>query len=419
MRHSIIRIALFLVGIAISLSFFIAAPAVHADSSPILGTLHAGRRPEGLAVDTQTHLLYIGYEGSGTVVAFDPLSGRVRWSVPIGGTVTDVQVDSTTHRVFATTSFQQSDLVVLDGASGHIVFSTRSCGGDSSLALDPALQRVYEACAGSSSVNSFTFSSGWSSGAVQVVTKQIRVGVNVGAVAVNSKLHRLYVADRAQHTLYVLDELTGKTLATIDIGAVPVPPMRIDETTNRLYVVCSTAQALDVIDGNTNRVLARVPVGPYPEGLSINSATGRIYVADEGENEVGPGSQTGTTITAIDSRSFAVLGTLQVGLSPDGVASDAELHRLYVADEDSDAVVEISDTPQMPLNTNGTFVQQSAARQAVDLLHLAALLTLSAMLLTLTGATLFALLRRWRGRESLQTQPDAALSRSPLHSPRR
>ncbi len=411
---------LFLSGVVIGL-FFVGIPAAFAAGSPILGTLHAGKRPEALAVDTQTHLLYIAYESSGTIVAFDPLTGTLRWSVPVGDTVTDVQVDSTTHHVFAvTTSFQQNhqnDLVMLNGATGQVLFSTQSCSGDNSLTLDPVLQRAFEACTDSGVVNVFTFTSGWQSGPVSVTTSQLKVGSHPDAVAVNSNLHRLYVADRAQHTVFVLDETTYKTLATIDVGAVPLPPMRVDETTNRLYVVCSTAQALYVINGTTNSIMARVPVGPYPEGLAIHSATGRIYVADEGDNEQGNGPDSGTTITAIDSHTFAVLGTLQVGAAPDGLASDAELHRLYVADEDGDAVVEIDDTAQLPLINNSTFGQQSAAQQAIGLLHLAALLTASAMLLTFIGATLYALLRRWRGRESPRTTPDGVSSRSPTHSP--
>lgn len=420
MTQRTIPMLLLLSGVIIGL-LFVGIPAAFAAGSPILGTLHAGKRPEALAVDTQTHLLYIANEGSGTVAAFDPLTGRLLWSMPVGDIVTDIQVDSTTHRVFATTTtFQQhhqSHLVILNGATGQILFSTRSCTGDNSLTLDSVLQRVFEACTNNGMITIFTFTSGWQSGPVQVMTSQLKIGSHPDAVAVNRNLHRLYVADRALHTLFVLDENTDKTLATIDVGAVPLPPMRVDEATNRLYVVCSTAQALYVINGTTNSILARVPVGPYPEGLAIHSATGRIYVADEGDNEQGHGSESGTTITAIDSRTFAVLGTLQVGAAPDGLASDAALHRLYVADENSDAVVEIDDTAQLPLLNNSTFGQQSAAQQAVGLLHLAALLTASAMLLTFMGATLYALLRRWRARESPRTAPDDVSSRSPTHSP--
>src|SRR5579863_1610740 len=41
---------------------------VRADGFPIIGVLHAGGRPEGIAVDTSTHMVYVGYEDQGTVV---------------------------------------------------------------------------------------------------------------------------------------------------------------------------------------------------------------------------------------------------------------------------------------------------------------------------------------------------------------
>src|ERR1051326_4788272 len=74
---------------------------VSAQTGPIIGVLHAGKRPEALAVDTQTHMLYIAHEAPGTLVAFDPIGGKVRWQAALGATATDVQVDSSNHRVYA------------------------------------------------------------------------------------------------------------------------------------------------------------------------------------------------------------------------------------------------------------------------------------------------------------------------------
>src|SRR5712691_869078 len=71
---------------------------------PIIGVLHAGSNPEGIAVDTQTHMVYIAYEYPGLVVGFDPSSGKVRWHTNLGDTPTDVQVDSTNHHVYVTSA---------------------------------------------------------------------------------------------------------------------------------------------------------------------------------------------------------------------------------------------------------------------------------------------------------------------------
>src|SRR5438309_5048302 len=110
------RLRLRYVQLAPVLAFFLAVPALwilptpaHASGGfPIIGVLHAGSRPEGIAVDTQTHLVYIAYEFSGLVVAFDPGSGHVRRHATIGDSPTDVQVDSTNHHVYVASSVFRS-----------------------------------------------------------------------------------------------------------------------------------------------------------------------------------------------------------------------------------------------------------------------------------------------------------------------
>ncbi len=176
--------------------------------------------------------------------------------------------------------------------------------------------------------------------------------------------------------------------------------------------MCSDGQELDVIDEHSNTITARIPVSPYPEGVAFNTATGRIYVADEGNKDSSNSdSSTGTTITVIDGQSFDVLGTLQVGHAPDGVEADPLLRRVYVSTEESDAVVEISDSMDIPLKSNMNFRQITAIRRGISLLQQATYVTLLLMILTIVGSTLGVLLPHWRVRENLQTQPTDASSR--------
>jgi DNA-binding beta-propeller fold protein YncE len=376
----------------------------YADNFPIIGVLHAGQNPEALSVDTQTHMLYIAYEFPSVIVGFDPIHGKVNWRTPLGNIATDVEVDSTSHHVYATTSAfrgQQSTLFILDGASGRVLFTTLADAGDNGIALDMKRQQVYVASPDSGTVDVFTFLSGWQSGPIHVMLQRLRIGAHPQGLGVNSQLGRLYVADATEHIVTVLEEESGHILATIPIADGPLHPLRVDETTGRVYIVCSTGRELDVLDGKTNRIIAHVPVAPDPEGSAVHTATGRIYVADEGNDRT-----IGTTITVIDGQTFNVLGTFSVGRSPDGVEADPELHRVYIAAEDSNAVVEISDSTNLPLIAQPTTSQSIAARQAINALQWATILTLIGMCLTIIGATLYALLPHWRERGILQTRPD-------------
>ncbi len=410
---------LYTLSLAVLLIVIMFPLSAHADGFPIVGSLHSGKSPEAMAVDTQTHLLYIAHEGPGLVVAFDPLRGVVRWRATFGDVATDVQVDSVSHRVFVAANFynrKQGDLFILDGATGQTLATLHTGLGDNSVALDTQRHVVYVSSSDEGTVYMFTVQAGWQRGPIQATTSLLHVGTHPQGLGVNSHLGRLYVADVATHTLSIIDETTLHTLTTLQLAKTPLQPLRVDEVTGRVYIVCAGGQELDVVDGNKNIVQARIPVTPYPEGVAFNTATGRIYVATEGDDEGGQTHNAGTTITVIDGKTFDVLGTLRVGKAPDGVEADPVLQRVYVAQEGNDAVVEVSDSANLPLQASTKLGQGIAARNAITLLQQATILTLIVMLLTFVWTTLGALSPRWRVRENPQTLPGDASSRSKAHS---
>lgn len=402
----------------LSLLFLITpATAFAAGGFPFLGVLRAGSAPEAIAVDTGTHMVYIAYEGSGKVVGFDPIKGQVRWSAGLGDVVTDVQADSSTHRAYAISfsyDSRESLFAVFDGTTGKRLLLTslnapHSDFADNNLAIDPDSQRVFITDNQAGRIDLFLPQS--QNAANPTPTAFLTTGLHTQAIGVNGRLGRLYATDASALALAVYDEKSGKKLASIPICHDPVPPIRVDETSGRVYVVCSAGQELDVINGKTNTVLARVPVSPYPEDVAFNTATGRIYVADEGNRDnSNSDADSGTTITVIDGQSFTVLGTLQVGQGPDGVEADPELRRVYVACEDNDAVVEISDASDIPLQGAPNLRVDATIVQAISLLQKATFVTFGLMLATIALATRGALLQRSRARESLQTPPGGASS---------
>ncbi|HLJ32375.1 MAG TPA: YncE family protein [Ktedonobacteraceae bacterium] len=397
------------------LSMSMGPMTVHADGFPIIAVLpDEGQSPEAIAVDIVTHMVYIAYENPSLIVGFDPVSGTVRWHAGIGDFASDVQVDSSTHRVYvASNNFHsQSDpaersatvLAVLDGKTGKELYATSipittSGLADNNITIDAKRQQVYMAGDQHGLVYVFNFSTA-ANGTISSTRSTLSVGPHPGAVSVNSRMGRLYVADSTAHKITVIDEDSGQQVATIQVCNDPVPPMRVDEATGRVYVVCSAGQALDVINGNTNKVIASVSVTPYPEGVAFNTATGRIYVADEGNRDSGNSDDNdGTTITVIDGQTFQVLGTLSVGRGPDGIEADPQLRRIYVATESSNAMVEVSDSVDLPLQTNTPQIQAGAIHQAIHFLQQATVATLILMLLTMVCAAINVLAPRWHSKE--------------------
>jgi DNA-binding beta-propeller fold protein YncE len=334
--------------------------------------------------------------------------------------VTDLQVDSSSHTLFVTSTLyraNQSYFTTLNAVNGQQLQQHVIGTGENSIAFDAKQHRVYVSSQQNGNVYSFTFPTGWQNANSSFEVKEQKIGSQPGALAVNTRLGRVYVADRQENVLRVYDEDMNRLISTISIGAVPLPPMRVDEQSGRIFILCSTDQKLEVIDGNRNKIIAEAAVGPYPEGLAIQTSTGRIYVADEGDNEAG-GKQhdIGSTISVLDEQSYELLGTMHVGTAPDGVEADAGLRRVYVSVEDTNAVVEVSDSVNLPLQTGPTIQQRGRAQLFAEWLRLAGWLTLIGMIATITLATLGDLLPQRREQENPQTLPESGSSRSEQHT---
>src|SRR5579862_5906253 len=115
------------------------------------------------------------------------------------------------------------------------------------------------------------------------VSATISVGSSPNGVAVNPATNRIYVANRADNTVSVIDGRTYAVVATVPVGPGPAG-VAVNPATNRVYVANST-NAIDVgsvtvIDGSTNAVIATIPVDLVPNFIAVNPVTNRVYVTN-------------------------------------------------------------------------------------------------------------------------------------------
>jgi YVTN family beta-propeller protein len=92
--------------------------------------------------------------------------------------------------------------------------------------------------------------------------------------------------------------------------------VRADDTTaktrQKLYVTNSAGDDVTVIDVATNKVLGRIEVGPHPHGIAVPASQDVIYVSIEGSK---PGR-----LVAIDPRADKVIRSMDVGPAPNQLA---------------------------------------------------------------------------------------------------
>jgi YVTN family beta-propeller protein len=80
-----------------------------------------------------------------------------------------------------------------------------------------------------------------------------------------------------------------------------------------------------------------ITTGSGPVGMALNPATERIYVANQGSNNV----------TVIDATTNLVIAAIPVGKAPSAVAINSQTNKIYVADRDSADVAVIDGTSNL------------------------------------------------------------------------
>jgi YVTN family beta-propeller protein len=199
-----------------------------------------GTGPKGLAVDERTNFIY--------VAASDPLKGGPAL-VPVDGSK-DVVVST--------------DVVPLLAAGMGVAFNPND--GLVFVAI-PTLQEV-------DVINP-------KPGGSVLVQRVQGLGKGTYGVAVDTKANRLYVTNRDENTVSVIDisapdPLAFKEIARLPVGAQP-EGVGFDAGRGVAYVGNSGGNTVSLIDGGLH-VFATLVVGPSPKATVIDPVTGRVYV---------------------------------------------------------------------------------------------------------------------------------------------
>jgi YVTN family beta-propeller protein len=113
-----------------------------------------------------------------------------------------------------------------------------------------------------------------------------------------------------------------KETVYVPVGTNP-SAIAINSVTNRIYVANQGSNNVTVIDGASNST-ATISVGTSPVAVAVNPVANRVYVANQGSN----------TVTVIDGASNST-ATIPVGTQPAALAVNATTDRVYVVNQGS------------------------------------------------------------------------------------
>jgi YVTN family beta-propeller protein len=290
-------------------------------------TTTVGVDPRGIAADPATNTIYVGSRTDGTVSVIDGAAcnashdagcGQSWPTISVGDSPQTLALDRDTNTLYTANGFDgQNTLSVIDGGA---------CNG--------------------------THPSGCGQVAATVIA-----GAGAFAVAVNQVTDTVYVANRDDGTVSVIDGAScngsdrsgcGQAWPTVTVGSAP-QALGIDELTDTVYVTNTGGDTVSVIDGatcngtNTSgcaRTPATVTVGNAPRAVGVNPITRTIYVANRDDG----------TVSVIDGRRCNGADSSGCGQTPPtvtiggftgrGIAVDVRRNSVYATSiHDSDVLV--------------------------------------------------------------------------------
>jgi len=133
----------------------------------------------------------------------------------------------------------------------------------------------------------------------------------------------VFVSDESGGVETVLNA-AGHRIATISLGG-EAGNVQYDAGSHQVLVDVQGRDDIAVIDPRRNKVVRRIalPGCDHDHGLNIDAARRLAFVACDGNAQ----------LLTLDLRRMRVTGRASVGSSPDVLALDTSLHRLYVAAE--------------------------------------------------------------------------------------
>jgi len=224
------------------------------------------------SLDPSTGRLYIAHMNAGELLVFDTHKRRVVKTIAAPGVHGVIAVPQT-HRVYASAT-DAHQLYTIDSRTGRVL--ERAAAGEypDGLVYDPAERHVFVSD---------------ESGGVEAVFNA-----------------------------------AGRRIATVQLGG-EAGNVQYDPGRGKVLADVQSRNQVAVIDPRSNRVVRRVtlPGCDHPHGLNVDAPRRLAFVACDGN----------ARLLTLDLGTMKVTGSMKVGESPDVLAFDRSLRRLYVAAE--------------------------------------------------------------------------------------
>jgi YVTN family beta-propeller protein len=219
-----------------------------------LATTTVDNRPEGIAVDSGSGIVYVA---ASNVTLLNAGTGAVIASVPLGGAAWAIAVDGTSHLAYALAPSSPAVVAAVDG-NAQAVRSRVTLPGTFytylGIAVDPG-SRVYVSDYNTASVTAIDTSGS----APAVISSFSGAAKYAEAVAVDPNSHLVYVVSSGGGAVNVFN---GNGAQQKSIGVLRLPTaFAIDQTSGCAYVADTESGSLSVVDMSQLALTGTIPLG--------------------------------------------------------------------------------------------------------------------------------------------------------------
>ena len=273
------------------------------------------------------------------MVARVPLSGpSVRFDY--------TSLDPSTNELWIS-HMDASQLLAIDVRTRKIVKTIPAPGVHGVIAV-PALGRVFASATNAREVMTINAKTG-------AVLARAPAGAYPDGLAYDPVERHVFASDESGGVETVINAL-GARIATIPLGG-EAGNVQYDAGSGRVLVDVQTRGDIAIIDPRTNQIVRRLRLDgcANPHGLLVDSSRRLAFIACDAN----------ARLLTLDLRTMRVTGNASVGDTPDVLAFDASLHRLYVSAE-SGVVAVFAEHAHSLTKLGQAFLATEAHTAAVD-----------------------------------------------------
>lgn len=226
----------------------------------------------GIAVDDADNKLFTA-GGGGKVVVFDAATLAETGQITLTGPGDDIVLDAKTDRLYVCHDDGTEDWVF--NANDNTPAGTVTIAGAPEFVIyDSGTDRLYQNIKPANIlqvINPLTniVEASWPTAPM----------ISPHGMAIDNKTHRIFSAGKGK--VVMLDEISGKVLASADIAPGSVDQIAFDPGSQRLYCGCGAAGMISVVQETGNGITLQGTVVSHPKAhtLAVDPATHAVWIS--------------------------------------------------------------------------------------------------------------------------------------------